>query len=328
MTYEERTYMRLLGDLRASISRMAPRWPAIRRAGVRILLYLTLTLAWIIGGAAVAVQMAKGIPAMKVEHQVLLAVLIGLLVSARAIRRAVHRYRWEADNLSATTSISSPAFAIAMPPERLPRELDIAKRKLSRTYDAEFVRMVLTFSRLDDPIEVIERRAATFRASLDSRHTLPDERRSRHEAAHAVVAHHAGMAVSHLSIDAAAFSGGRVQSYSDPLMSRQDDHMAQLMFTLAGLIEDRRNGEHDLGSMQDMEAVARLVAALLSIGLAPTGFEGPLTHDSIIAHASTQVDRVLTEYEAQVAEIASRLVEHRRLGHHQVRDQFELVRPL
>lgn len=326
MTYEDRMHMRLMNDLRASIASMTPRWPAIRRAGVRILLYLTLT--WIAGGAAVVVQMVKGVPAMEVEHQVLLAILVGLLISARAIRRAVHRYRRETDSLSTTTSISSPAFAIARPPERLPSEFDAVKIKLSRTYDAEFVRMVLTFSRIDEPIEVIEHRAASFRASLDGQRELPEGRRARHEAAHAVVAHHAGMGVSSLSIEIAAFSGGRVQSYSDPLMSPQDDHMARLMFSLAGLIEDRRNGEHDIGSTQDMESVARLVAALLSIGLAPTGFDGPLTYDSIIAHASTQVDQVLTEHEAQVAEIAARLVEHRRLSHHQVRDQFELVRPL
>lgn len=139
------------------------------------------------------------------------------------------------------------------------------------------------------------------------RRSEPDERRARHEAAHAVVGALTGMRIAGVSIVRDGASGGRTRAYPNPEDSFPDAAWASLVTLLAGQIADV---EHDGGSANDWSRVIELVAVLIACG---QQHPGTLTFDSIVGEASEQARTLLTESREPVEAVTTALLRRSRL---------------
>lgn len=304
---------------------IGPWLPAAARATIDVFLRLALLLLWVAAGAALMHRGLQWVATSDDVTQIWLLAILGVPYWARSSYRAVRR---------AFRRVAPPPA-----PERTPRlagsgalpgNLAEARRVLLRGRSVHWtvVEMVLAISDPDELVATIVARADAMAKANARPGRMSDQRRARHEAAHAVVAHHSGLVVTSVNIAVSGSFGGRCNASTPPATTCQDAAMAQLQFAVAGARLDQRSGDHDRASESDFGSIAREIAAIQSTGLAPAGFTGPLTFDALIAHAMGVVDLVLDCHGEQIDEIADRLTARRQLAHHDIRDQLAIVRPI
>ncbi|MFE5309894.1 hypothetical protein [Isoptericola sp. NPDC056605] len=143
---------------------------------------------------------------------------------------------------------------------------------------------------------------------------------ARHEAAHAVVGHVIGCTVLQADIRATETTGGQTHSILPvPFPAEHDAAWIRMRSGLAGRAIDILSGQHDHGSTNDVESATKDAAIIVSTGLRPTGYTGPLTTDSLLAAASSEARRILLAHQDVVDAIASALMEKEVLGSHDLR---------
>lgn len=142
---------------------------------------------------------------------------------------------------------------------------------------------------------------------------------AEHEAAHAVVGHAMGLE----GIEARMVRGGglvaSVQGSYPSRMTVQDIEWSALVWTVAGQVHDHAHGIRDPCSRSDMKFAVEHCLAIASIGLAPTGYTGPLTVDSLCAAARDAAARILQEHDGLVQSVADALAAGGYFGPEQMR---------
>lgn len=111
----------------------------------------------------------------------------------------------------------------------------------------------------------------------------------RHEAAHAIVAHHFGATVleAHVKPD----GSGHVQwALPSPRPTSQDEARMRICIAMAGNVQDRLDNRHNAGSTKDMQQITGNVAALLSIGQEPHG-EDPCRSTALLERCGSRPGR-------------------------------------
>lgn len=138
--------------------------------------------------------------------------------------------------------------------------------------------------------------AARALAGEDTRQSL--ERRARHEAAHAVACTWVGGRVVRVDIESAGMREGLcVTEHAEKRLP--DNAWSRLVTQVAGHLVDAEDGAHDYGSSNDMARDLESVAAILSTGQRPAGYDGELTTDALFAAARQAAAEAITRH-AQV----------------------------
>lgn len=148
------------------------------------------------------------------------------------------------------------------------------------------------------------------------------EQAASHEAAHAVAAWILGGTVAEVAVDAADASGYVLPVF--PLDTAPQDRLWMEMVTfLAGSVMDRSQGlDHD-GSWSDYEHFVSMVTRLISLGVNPIDYDGPLLLDLITQGATRRAEGILSENLVLVERLAAALVVKNKLDGHEVREILE-----
>lgn len=98
-----------------------------------------------------------------------------------------------------------------------------------------------------------------------------------------------------VSIESVGSRGGLTVTEHDE--KRLPDYAwARLVTSVAGQLVDVEAGAHDYGSGNDMVRALEAVAAVLSTGQRPTGYDGELTTDALFAAARQAAADAISEH--------------------------------
>lgn len=142
---------------------------------------------------------------------------------------------------------------------------------------------------------------------------------AEHEAAHAVVGHVMGMEGIEAHMAPTDGLVASVQGGYPNRMPLQDSEWGALVCTVAGQVYDHAHGVRDSCSRSDMKFAVEHCLAIASIGLAPTGYAGPLAVDSLCAAARDAAARILQEHDGLVQSVAEALTAGGYFGPEQMR---------
>jgi hypothetical protein len=179
---------------------------------------------------------------------------------------------------------------------------------------AEFAQWIECLAAPAAPIDEMKALAASMWPQWASGPSSDAWPLARHEASHAVVAHHLGCVLLSVSVVPDADTAGRARYFSPrPALAAQDEAWVQMCNALAGLGSDRPAGQGVLGSASDMEKVAGFAVAIIAMGSAPRDYDGPLTVDRLVSAAQTHIAQILTEHQSEVEALAAALVDSKTL---------------
>lgn len=147
--------------------------------------------------------------------------------------------------------------------------------------------------------------AARSLAGEDARQAL--ERRARHEAAHAVACSWVGGRVLRVDIESAGMRDGLcLTEHAEKRLP--DNAWSRLVTQVAGQLVDVEDGAHDYGSSNDMARALESVAAILSTGQCPTGYDGELTTDALFAAARKAAAEAITRHSQVLDDLTAALL--------------------
>lgn len=146
----------------------------------------------------------------------------------------------------------------------------------------------------------------------------------RHEAAHALVAHHFGATVleAHVKPDGSGYVQWVLPS---PRPTSQDEAWMRICIAMAGNVQDHLDDRHNAGSTKDMQQITENVAALLSIGQEPTN-GGRLSFDGIIGAARQQTREILSGRTSEVSLLAQAIEAQGYLPGHRIHAELRTKR--
>ncbi|MGF0118812.1 hypothetical protein ACQFYA_21165 [Promicromonospora sp. Marseille-Q5078] len=206
--------------------------------------------------------------------------------------------------------------------EGIPAPLRIAWLRLSGLYGESYATWVIanvdSGATLEKVLAYAEDRHPQW--AEGTRRARGPESCARHEAAHAVVGHMIGCTVLRADVHMTEMRGGQTHSILPvPFPAEHDAAWIRMRSGLAGRAIDVLSGQHDHGSTNDVESAVKDAAIIVSTGLRPTGYTGPLTTDALLAAASAEARRILLAHQCVVDAIASALLEREVLGSHDLR---------
>lgn len=133
------------------------------------------------------------------------------------------------------------------------------------------------------------------------------ERRARHEAAHAVACTWVGGRVVRVDIESAGMRDGLCMTeHAEKRLP--DNAWSRLVTQVAGHLVDVEDGAHDYGSSNDMARALESVAAILSTGQRPTGYDGELTTDALFAAAREAAAEAITRHSQVLDDLTAALL--------------------
>jgi hypothetical protein len=184
-------------------------------------------------------------------------------------------------------------------------------RRLRRRYDdPEFASWVMAQVLTSDIDQVFEFAAAwhdRWKQAQDPR--FDRERRARHEAAHAVVAHAMGCTVLAATVEPGPANEGRVQFVLPiPRLPAHDSAWVSMVSVLAGRVVDHERGAFDEGSTQDVWQASHDAAVIISAGRAPRGYQGKLSTDGLLAAAGELCGQIVQHNWLVIDMLAVRLL--------------------
>lgn len=138
-------------------------------------------------------------------------------------------------------------------------------------------------------------------------------RRARHEAAHAVVAHHVGMLNVRADLHTIGASGGNTSYQHSSTVRLVDLEYSSIMISLAGQVLDFAGGHHDYGAKGDIEKATESAITIISAGEHPATYRGPLTLDGLIRQARIDTERLLADHRDAVDRITEALLQRTSL---------------
>lgn len=154
--------------------------------------------------------------------------------------------------------------------------------------------------------EEINKAAETIADGWSGRPSLTRRQASRHEAAHAVVAHHFGAIIMGSSVDEGG--NGEVSFVVPPRpLTAAEDSWMRLCIALAGNVLDHAEESHNVGSALDYAEAHAQAVALISTGQAPAELSGTLTIENILETGRESVLRILAPQNSAIYEIARQL---------------------
>ncbi|WP_050668133.1 hypothetical protein [Luteipulveratus halotolerans] len=141
--------------------------------------------------------------------------------------------------------------------------------------------------------------------------SLSLERRARHEAAHVVGFLASGVVVEEVDVRVRPDgSEGRVVAVDNKGLAPVEQAWGYLVGAVAGNVQDLRDGVHDGGSAVDMNTAQSQVWRVISCGVRPAGYDGPLTADALFEGARARAGEVLEQHRSAHEAVAARLVEY------------------
>jgi hypothetical protein len=277
--------------------------------------FMALVL-WVGGGAVYVVRVARHVAQMSRGEQWELMVLAGVVVvgvwGVRSMVRTVIKRRFARHIPMSGQSMMAGAGISRTSTVQIPATC----RAVADRYGAGFAEYV-ALELEDDDGEVEAMRLARLRFpgwARDNGEIRTDERRARHEAAHAVVAHALGCAVEKVTVVESERAGGYTRvSFPVPRPDLAGQHFILMSVFLAGRDVDTINAFHDTGAQSDMERLVQSAAAILSTGQRPAGYDGPLTLDGLILAATERTRSILAEQDQAVEAITAALTDRRTI---------------
>jgi hypothetical protein len=149
-----------------------------------------------------------------------------------------------------------------------------------------------------------------------------DLSKARHESAHAVVAHNLGVRVNLVTIvpDYVRGSGGRNEvDWNSRGPRRPADALFDLMTVcIASAIAEQDQmdaaAQYSVGPDEDVTRTVVAATRIVALGGAPTGFQGPLSVDQLVAGASEKARSMLSYHAAAVDVMTAALLSERTLA--------------
>lgn len=294
---------------------------------VAIVTSLLLCAIWLGIAPAIPSLIELYADAAPADQAALLAIAGTVLIAitrVTAIRRITARRRGQGRALAAipTARLVSARTARHAELEGIPVPLRTAWLHLSGLYGESYATWVIANVDGDATLEKVLAYAEDRHPQWaeGTRRVRGHESCARHEAAHAVVGHVIGCTVLRADIQETETKGGHTHSILPvPFPAEHDAAWIRMRSGLAGRAIDVLSGQHDLGSTNDVESAVKDAAIIVSTGLRPTGYTGPLTTDSLLAAASAEARRILLAHQDVVEAITSTLIEKKVLGSHDLR---------
>lgn len=146
------------------------------------------------------------------------------------------------------------------------------------------------------------------------------ERAAQHEAAHALLAHMVGVEHVHVSMrPGPGYSASTTAKLPTTIREQpQEAAWARLLIALSGNQWDLMTNNHDDRSSSDMTTVINHIAEIISTGLPPTGYDGPLTLDSLVSTGRDITRKALQTHRAAVTELGKTLYARDVCTHEQI----------
>lgn len=290
-----------------------------------VLAFAAFVMLWLVAGVPMAQALIAFYIDASQQDQMTLLGLVGLLVLVGVllhviVRRTSRRRSVGRDGVP-TAALGRMEFA-GDSSRGVPEQLRDAWRTARTRYGARYAQWVIARVGLNaTPAEVREYAAAHHEQWVQATSIDLDlERRARHEAAHAVVAHALGCTVTKADVLVDDSVGGAVHfELPVPVLPDHEAAWVSMRATLAGRTIDYSRGEHDRGASSDVQRALLHAAVIVSAGLRPTGYSGGLTTDELLAAASDDAHRILTAHADVVEDITGALVTHTVLGSHDLR---------
>jgi len=278
-----------------------------------LVFWLLVLLAWSLGAGAVFVELVRRAAVLPDGAQDGLVLVLGAVLIGAKTTRSLLRRSYRASHAGA----ASPAVHAATLAPAVGASHPAFARLLASYGDRDFVDWVLArvdpAAPVEEAVDYASQWHSTWRQSVGF-----DEgpaRRARHEAAHAIVAHELGCTVTDVTIERAGDSGGRANFILPvPFPTVQDGAWILITALLAGQSTDHARRLYDGGSRGDITQVTQLVATILSTGLKPAGYDGPLTSDALILVARARADEILAARDEELAVLTAQLVEQRTMS--------------
>ncbi len=297
-----------------------------REVVLPILVFGLIMTVWLVSGAPIVQTVIAFYVDASEQDQ--LTLLNHLGVMAVMVFLVIHlAHRMLRPRVAIGTSVPSHRlgrmdFASVASARAVPEQLRDEWRTAQAKYGARYAEWVIARVGLDaTPAQVREYAAEHHQQWVQATSTdLALERRARHEAAHAVVAHVLGCTVTRADVLVEGGVGGSVHfELPVPVLPDHEAAWVSMRATLAGRTIDYSRGEHDRGASSDVQRALLHAAVIVSAGLRPAGYTGGLTTDELLAAASDDAHRILTTHADVVEEITAALVAHSVLGSHDLR---------
>lgn len=293
----------------------ASTWVYVAAAGVGPLLLLGL---WVVFG----LELTKAVAGMTLQEQHTLLHFTGVVyLGLRAVRRASYRWKHEAVRGSAGPAAGTARLSAVT----VPKDLMPVWWELCASYGRQYASWVVAnrgAGAAEDELREHARRWYTEWELAQGGAGRSEDSKARHEAAHAVVAYVLGCTVTEVSIVPAAAddSGGRTSiAMPVPRVDLATQSFILMSVFLAGRDIDTVNALNDTGSANDMARLTNAAAAVISTGLRPEAYDGPLTTDGLVAAAAQRTTEILAERRDAVEAIAVALVDAKVIGGHDLR---------
>lgn len=152
--------------------------------------------------------------------------------------------------------------------------------------------------------------AAAIRAISTDAPDFSNDRRARHEAAHALVSALCGHSVESADIRTGVGDvGGNVSTSFAQTGTFSDVMLERMMVSEAGRVVDLEAGHRDIGSRNDMDESFSCAMSIISADQAPTGFDGELSPVPLLAHAATRAAELIDQHRDALDDLGKALAD-------------------